>query len=113
MKIVDVDPASPLFGHVRPGYKVVAINGRRVLDAIDFRYRTADERVTIRFADRRGRELERRLSEDQRALVARAYREAGADAVEGFRTVLRNLINEQDRKRFETGEAPVRLAVRS
>jgi len=58
MKIVDVDPASPLFGHVRPGYKVVAINGRRVLDVIDFRYRTADERVTIRFADRQGRELE-------------------------------------------------------
>lgn len=58
MKIVAIDPTSPLFGHVQPGYKVVAINGKRVLDAIDFRYRTADERVTIRFADHRGRELE-------------------------------------------------------
>jgi len=58
MKIVSVDPTSPLFGHVRPGYKVVAINGRHVLDTIDFRYRTADERVTIRFADHHGRELE-------------------------------------------------------
>ncbi len=63
MKIISVDPASPLFGHVRPGYKVVAINGKRVLDAIDFRYRTADERVTIRFADRRGRELEFQFDE--------------------------------------------------
>ena len=60
-----------------------------------------------------GRELERRLSEDQRARIARAYREAGAEAVEGFRTVLGNLINEQDRKRFEMGEAPARLAARA
>ncbi len=61
----------------------------------------------------RGRELERRLSADQRALVARAYREAGADAVEGFRTVLRNLINDEDRKRFDSGEASAHLAARS
>ena len=60
-----------------------------------------------------GHELERRLSEDQRARIARAYRDAGAEAVEGFRTVLGNLINEQDRKRFETGEAPARLAART
>ncbi len=63
MKIIDVDPASPLYGRVRPGYKIVAINGKRVLDAIDFRYRTADERVTIRFADHRGRELEFQFDE--------------------------------------------------
>jgi putative radical SAM enzyme (TIGR03279 family) len=63
LKIINIDPTSPLFGHVRPGYKVVAINGRRVLDSIDFRYRTADERVTIRFADHRGRELEFQFDE--------------------------------------------------
>jgi len=61
VKIVDVDPASPLFGCIRPGYKVVAINGKRVLDSIDFRYRIADESVTIRFADHSGRELEFQL----------------------------------------------------
>ena len=44
-----------------------------------------------------GAELERRLTEDQRALVARAYRAAGADAVEGFRSVLFGMINEADR----------------
>jgi DNA-binding MarR family transcriptional regulator len=44
-----------------------------------------------------GAELERRLTEDQRALVARAYRAAGAEAVEGFRKVLFGLINEHDR----------------
>ena len=54
----------------------------------------------------RGRELEHQLTENQRQRMAQAYRAAGAEAVEGFRTVLRNLIDERDRDRFETGEAP-------
>src|SRR5437764_1471129 len=50
----------------------------------------------------RGRELERRLSEPQRARVAAAYREAGAQAVEGFRKVLLGIIAaDADRGRFE------------
>jgi DNA-binding MarR family transcriptional regulator len=48
----------------------------------------------------RGAELERKLTEEQRALVAKAYRSAGAEAVEGFRKVLIGLINESDRERF-------------
>ena len=48
----------------------------------------------------KGRELERQLSERQRALVARAYREAGAASVEGFRKVLLGMINEGDRRHF-------------
>jgi DNA-binding MarR family transcriptional regulator len=47
-----------------------------------------------------GAELERRLTEAQRALVARAYRAAGADAVDGFRKVLLGLINDADRGKF-------------
>src|SRR5215510_10514506 len=47
-----------------------------------------------------GAELERRLTEAQRALVARAYRAAGADAVVGFRKVLLGLINDSDRGKF-------------
>ena len=74
------------------------------------RHGLSDRRQRLLDLTEDGRELERRLSEDQRARIARAYREAGAEAVEGFRTVLGNLINEQDRKRFEIGEAPARLA---
>lgn len=48
----------------------------------------------------KGRALERQLSAAQMEMVARAYRAAGAEAVEGFRTVLLGLINEEDRKRF-------------
>ncbi len=50
-----------------------------------------------------GTELERRLTESQRALFARAYRAAGADAVDGFRKVLLGLINEADRQKFARG----------
>ncbi|MEW6413050.1 MAG: DUF512 domain-containing protein [Candidatus Zixiibacteriota bacterium] len=63
MKIKTVDPDSPLFGLVRPGYAVVSINGKPVLDSIDFRFKTADERVKIKFADSKGREIELRLDE--------------------------------------------------
>jgi len=48
-----------------------------------------------------GRELERRLSEPQRARVAAVYRKAGPQAVEGFRKVLLGIIaEEEDRRRF-------------
>jgi DNA-binding MarR family transcriptional regulator len=60
----------------------------------------------------KGRALERELSENQRARIARAYREAGAEAVEGFRTVLRNLIDEEDRQRFAETSSPLRVATR-
>ena len=49
----------------------------------------------------KGRELERQLSEPQRARVANAYRQAGTRAVEGFRRVLLGIIaDEDDRQRF-------------
>jgi DNA-binding MarR family transcriptional regulator len=47
-----------------------------------------------------GVELERQLTENQRQRIARAYRLAGADAVEGFRNVLLGIINEQDRAKL-------------
>ncbi len=58
MKVRDVDPASPLYGQVRPGYSMVAINGRPVLDSLDYQFRTVDKKVRIRFADRKGSERE-------------------------------------------------------
>lgn len=53
-----------------------------------------------------GRALERELSENQRRLIARAYREAGAEAVEGFRRVMLGMIDEADRPRLERRDAP-------
>ena len=55
----------------------------------------------LRLTDQ-GRGLEERLSAAQRSLIAGAYREVGAEAVEGFRKVLLGIMgNEEDRRRFE------------
>lgn len=44
--------------------------------------------------------LERRLSESQRAMIAAAYDAAGPEAVDGFRRILLDMINEEDRAAF-------------
>ena len=48
----------------------------------------------------KGVALERTLTEQQRQRVARAYRQAGPAAVEGFKKVMIELIEEKDRQRF-------------
>ena len=49
----------------------------------------------------KGRDLERKLSEPQRARIANAYHQAGLRAVEGFREImLRIIAAEDDRRRF-------------
>ena len=61
-----------------------------------------DRRQRLLGLTEKGIELERQLSENQRARVATAYREAGAQAVEGFRKVMLGIIgNPADRDRFE------------
>lgn len=54
----------------------------------------------------KGVELERRLSQTQRERLARAYRAAGAEAVEGYRKVLLGIVNGEDRQRIESGRRP-------
>jgi DNA-binding MarR family transcriptional regulator len=49
----------------------------------------------------RGRDLERQLSEPQRARIANAFRKAGPQAVEGFRKVMLEIVaGDEDRRRF-------------
>lgn len=61
-----------------------------------------DRRQRLLELTEKGVELERQLTERQRARIARTYREAGAEAVEGFRKVLLGLVDEADRPRFPT-----------
>lgn len=61
---------------------------------------TRDRRQRLLELTEKGIELERQLSERQRRRIARAYREAGAEAVDGFRKVLAGMIDEPDRARF-------------
>lgn len=57
MKISAVEPDSPLFGYVRPGYTIKSVNGSEILDSIDFRFKTTDEQISIVFADPKGEEI--------------------------------------------------------
>lgn len=63
---------------------------------VDQRADEADRRKRLLRLTDRGEELERRLTADQRARMARAYRAAGAEAVEGFRSVLAGMIDDSD-----------------
>ena len=65
---------------------------------------STDRRQRLLSLTDKGAELERKLTEEQRALIARAYRSAGADAVEGFRKVLLGMIEEADRRRFRPSQ---------
>ena len=58
----------------------------------------SDRRQRLLELTQKGVELERRLSESQRKRIADAYREAGAEAVEGFRRVLSGMIGDDRRK---------------
>lgn len=69
---------------------------------------TRDRRQRLLELTERGRTLEEELSENQRQRVARAYREAGAEAVEGFRTVLLGIIDEANRRQVLDGKPPRR-----
>jgi DNA-binding MarR family transcriptional regulator len=58
-----------------------------------------DRRRRLLFLTAKGRDLEALLTERQSGRIARAYAEAGGEAAAGFRAVLRNIINEDDRRR--------------
>ena len=72
--------------------------GQLVADGyVEQRKGLRDRRQRLLYLTEKGRELERRVSEAQRARVAQAYREAGAEAVEGYRKVLLGLVDAPDR----------------
>lgn len=63
-----------------------------------------DKRQRLLSLTELGDGLERRLFDAQREWVLRAYREAGPDAVEGFRRVMRGLMGAEARIQFEALE---------
>lgn len=76
---------------------------------VEQRSGTRDRRQRLLQLTDKGRALEEQLSVEQRARIARAYREAGAEAVEGFRKVMLGIIgNPEDRARFERATPPRR-----
>lgn len=66
---------------------------------------TRDRRQRLLSLTETGKSLERRLFESQRECLSHAYREAGGQAVEGFKRVVRGLVSEQGREYIESAQA--------
>jgi DNA-binding MarR family transcriptional regulator len=68
----------------------------------------ADRRQRLLTLTEAGQALERRLYEQQRERLAAAYREAGGAAVEGFRKVMRGIMDDAARAYMERSHPPTR-----
>ena len=62
-----------------------------------------DRRQRLLSLTKKGRDLERLLTSEQRARIASAYKKAGTKAVDGFRKVMLEIMEEPARDRFENG----------
>lgn len=67
---------------------------------VESRVGTADKRERHLYLTEAGQDLERRLSDAQRARMRAAYRAAGPQAVAGFRQVLEAMMDPEMRRRY-------------
>ena len=73
----------------------------------------ADRRQRLLTLTESGGTLERRLFERQRERLVAAYRDAGAGPVEGFRRVLRGIMDASARAYLDTGESHLQAVARN
>jgi DNA-binding MarR family transcriptional regulator len=74
---------------------------------VDSRVGTLDKRERNLFLTERGRDLEQRLSDAQRVRMRAAYKQAGPEAVQGFKKVLEAMMDPDMRRAYvELREAP-------
>ena len=67
---------------------------------VEARVGRKDRRERLLYLTEKGRSLERELSDAQRARMRAAYRAAGPQAVQGFRTVLEAMMDPEMRRQF-------------
>jgi DNA-binding MarR family transcriptional regulator len=65
-----------------------------------------DRRQRLLELTEKGVAMEQRLTEAQRRRIADAYRQAGGEAVQGFRAVLLGIMDDEVRERFRKGDRP-------
>lgn len=70
-------------------------------DFVEVRVGDKDKRERHLYLTEDGAGLEKMLSEAQRARMRSAFREAGPEAVTGFRTVLEQMMDEDSRRMFQ------------
>ncbi|WP_298498809.1 MarR family winged helix-turn-helix transcriptional regulator [uncultured Maritimibacter sp.] len=73
---------------------------------VDSRVGNRDKRERHLHLTEKGQGLEAELSDAQRARMRQAYREAGPDAVQGFRQVLEAMMDPDMRRHFSTLKEP-------
>jgi len=73
---------------------------------VEARVGNRDKRERHLYLTDKGNALERELSEVQRERMRAAYREAGPDAVQGFRTVLEAMMDPDMRRHFNRLKDP-------
>ena len=69
---------------------------------VESRVGKADKRERHLYLTPKGAELERQLSDAQRARMRAAYRAAGPAAVQGFRTVLEAMMDPEMKRQYQT-----------
>lgn len=57
MRIIAIDKDSPLFGFVRPGYRLLSINKEKVRDNLDCMYKLAEDSLQLEFEDKDGKKV--------------------------------------------------------
>lgn len=62
--VKSVEPTSPLHRRVKPGWKLMTVNGHDIIDVLDYKYHTYDSRLKLVFQDEHGREHTVRVSKD-------------------------------------------------
>lgn len=72
---------------------------------VESRVGTRDKRERHLFLTEQGERLEQDLSTAQRERMRQAYREAGPEAVQGFRTVLEAMMDPELRRHFNRSES--------
>ncbi|MBV7379704.1 MarR family winged helix-turn-helix transcriptional regulator [Maritimibacter dapengensis] len=73
---------------------------------VDSRVGTRDKRERNMYLTEKGQALEAELAEAQRARMRAAYRDAGPEAVQGFRQVLEAMMDPDMRRHFNTLKDP-------
>lgn len=64
MKIIAVEPTSPLFGTIRKGFRLLTINGKPVGDYLDYRFKLSDKSARLEFEDEKGEIIRFKYSQE-------------------------------------------------
>ena len=65
MKVMKINPESPLFGKIRKGYELISINGESVRDNLDFMYKSSEDRLSLIFVNKDGKQCHFEVNNEQ------------------------------------------------